>query len=75
MLTVTYTVTLLYFTLLYLTLLHNVVSPPGCAVFLTFLKTILSIFRDGRPTAVDELFEVSLSIPQGTLPWQLILWT
>ena len=30
--------------------------------------------RDTRSMAVDERSEVSFSIPQGTLPWQPILW-
>ena len=33
-----------------------------------------SICRDGRTIAADERFEVSFLIPQGTLPWQPILW-
>jgi len=32
------------------------------------------ICRVGRTVAVDEWSEVSFSIPEGTLPWQLILW-
>ena len=35
---------------------------------------LYEICRTGRTLAVDERPEVSFSIPQGTLPWQPILW-
>ena len=40
-------------------------------IYRTDLHEICTIVR---PLAVDELFEVIFSIPQGTLPWQPILW-
>lgn len=60
---------------------------PGCLRFYLFL-TILSdqlsqylldrsspICRADRTMAVDERSKVCFSIPQKTLPWQLILWS
>ena len=52
-------------------------------VFLRFCQTFsLNIYRTdrhpvcriGRTVAVHERSEVSFSIPQGTLPWQPVLW-
>ena len=58
-----------------------------CSCFCLFLLTILSDLlsehlrtdlypscRDGRTMAVDKPPEVSFLIPEGTLPWQPILW-
>ena len=35
---------------------------------------LYEICTDGRTVAVDDRAEVIFSIPQGTLPWQPILW-
>jgi len=48
-----------------------------------FVRPIINIYRTdfheicsiGKSLAVDEQSEVFFSIPQGTLPWQSILWT
>jgi len=52
-------------------------------ILVIFVRPIINIYRTdfheicsiGKPLAVDEQSEVFFSIPQGTLPWQPILWT
>jgi len=40
----------------------------------TYQTDLHPVFRVGRTVAVGEWSEVGFSIPQGTLPWQPILW-
>ena len=64
----------LYFALVFY--LKNILSDFCQTTYLNIYKRtdLYGICRIGRTLAVDKRSDVIFSIPQGTLPWQPILW-